>query len=320
MNKRLLSMLLALCMIVTMLPVSAMAEEIHTTIGGSREIISFAPLTETEKTVSPGKSGEDLELPETLTATVRTAVPADENPVQDSGSQQTATPATTTEPQWEETTVEIPVTWVSPGYDMNTEGEYVFTPVVESYTVSAPLPEIVVTVGEMPPIAAARGLAAPMAEPAPESDDVAQIGSTGYATLQQAVDSAAEGQIIKLVADITITSAIQVNTAHSFTLDLNGHPISCSAAVNTIVKASTGTLTITDSQGNGEIVGNTSAGASTVRVLSDRRRPCQAGARQRLLAPGLLSRPELRRQRLYARSDFYRQHCAPERHCQGLYS
>ncbi len=162
MNKRLFSMFLALCMIVTMLPVSAMAEEIHTTVGGSGEIISFAPLTETKKAVSLGTSIEDLELPETLTATVRTAVPADENPVQDSGSPQTATPATTTEPEWVENTVEIPVTWVSPGYDMNTEGEYIFTPVVESYTVSAPLPEIVVTVGEMPPIAAARGLATPM--------------------------------------------------------------------------------------------------------------------------------------------------------------
>lgn len=162
MNKRLLSMFLALCMIVSMLPVTALAEEIHTTIGGSGEIISFAPLTETEKTVSPGKSGENLELPETLTATVRTAVPADENPVQDSGSPQTATPATTTEPQWEETTVDIPVRWVSPGYDMNTEGEYVFTPEIESYTVSTPLPEIVVTVGEMPPLAAARGLVTPM--------------------------------------------------------------------------------------------------------------------------------------------------------------
>ena len=162
MNKRLLSMFLALCMIVSMLPVSAMAEEIHTTIGGSGEIISFAPLTETEKTVSPGESGEDLELPETLTATVRTAVPADENPVQDSGSPQTATPAASTELQWEETTVDIPVRWVSPDYDMDTEGVYIFTPVIVGYTVSAPLPELTVTVGELPSIAAARGLPVPL--------------------------------------------------------------------------------------------------------------------------------------------------------------
>ncbi|WP_369283017.1 beta strand repeat-containing protein, partial [Oscillibacter sp. GMB15532] len=194
MNKRLFSMFLALCMIVSMLPVSAMAEEIHTTVGGSGEIISFAPLTETEKTVSPGKSGEDLELPETLTATVRTAVPADENPVQDSGSPQTATPATTTEPEWVENTVEIPVTWVSLDYDMNTEGEYVFTPVVEGYTVSVPLPEIVVTVGEVPPIAAARGLATPMSTTnygiwvggvevtSANKDNIAGMGITGNVT------------------------------------------------------------------------------------------------------------------------------------------
>ena len=162
MNKRLLSMFLALCMIVTMLPVSAMAEEIHTTIGGSGEIISFAPLSETEKTVSLGTSSENLELPETLAATVRTAVPAAENPTQDSGSPETATPTTAAEPEWEETTVNIPVTWDSPFYDPNTEGVYVFTPVIEGYTVSAPLPELTVTVDETLPIAAARGMASPL--------------------------------------------------------------------------------------------------------------------------------------------------------------
>ncbi len=146
--KKVLSMLLALCMIATMLPVSAMAEEIHTTIGASGEIISFAPLTEAEKTVSPGISSEDLELPETLTAMVRTAVSIGEDSVQDSGSPETAAPITATEPEWEETTVEIPVKWEStPEYDMDTEGEYIFTPVIEGYTVKAELPEIIVTVG-----------------------------------------------------------------------------------------------------------------------------------------------------------------------------
>lgn len=45
MNKRLLSMLLSLCMVVTMLPVTAMGEEVDTTIAGSGEIISFAPIS-----------------------------------------------------------------------------------------------------------------------------------------------------------------------------------------------------------------------------------------------------------------------------------
>ena len=163
MNKRLLSMFLTLCIIVSMLPVSAMAEEIHTAIGGGGEIISFAPLTETKKAVSLGTSIEDLELPETLTATVRTAVPADENPTQDSGSPETATPTTAAEPEWEETTGDIPVRWVSePEYAMNTEGVYVFTPLIESYTVRAELPELTIMVGEIPPVAAARGLVTPM--------------------------------------------------------------------------------------------------------------------------------------------------------------
>lgn len=162
MNKRLLSMFLALCMIVSMLPVSAMAEEIHMTIGGSGEIISFAPLSETEKTVLLGTSSENLELPETLTATVRTAVPIEEDYVQDSGSPETATPTTAAEPEWEETTVNIPVTWDSPDYDMDAKGVYVFTPVIEGYTVSAPLPELTVTVDETLPIAAARGMASPL--------------------------------------------------------------------------------------------------------------------------------------------------------------
>ena len=163
MKKRLLSMLLTLCMIVSLLPVTAMAEEIHTPIGTSGEITSFAPLTEAEKTVSLGTSSENLELPETLTAAVRTAVPAGEDYVQDSGSPETATPTAANEPEWEETTVDIPVKWDStPEYDMDTEGAYVFTPVIEGYTVSAALPEITVTVGELSSLAAVRGLVTPM--------------------------------------------------------------------------------------------------------------------------------------------------------------
>ncbi len=158
--KKILSMFLALCMVVTLLPVTAMAEEIHTPIGTSGEITSFAPLTEAEKTVSLGTSSENLELPETLTAAVRTALPPAEDSVQDSGSPETATPTTAAEPEWEETTRDIPVTWTSePEYDMAAEGEYVFTPVIEGYDVRAELPEITVTVGELPPIAAAHGLA-----------------------------------------------------------------------------------------------------------------------------------------------------------------
>ncbi len=147
MKKKILSILLSVCMVLTMLPVSAMAAD--TSIDTSGEITAFAPLTETEKSVSTGTSNKDLALPQSLTATVRTAVTADsgalEEPVQDSGNSESGGP---TAPEWKETTADIPVTWTSePEYDMDTEGDYVFTPVIEGYTVSVDLPEITVTVG-----------------------------------------------------------------------------------------------------------------------------------------------------------------------------
>ncbi|ACL20462.1 cell wall/surface repeat protein [Desulfitobacterium hafniense DCB-2] len=248
MNKRLLSMFLTLCMIVSMLPVSAMAEEIHTTIGGSGEIISFAPLTETKKAVSLGTSIEDLELPETLTATVRTAMPADENSTQDSGSPETATPTTTTEPKWKETTGDIPVEWNSSDYDPNIEGEYAFTPVIVGYTVSAPLPELTVAVGE--PVLDMRGIGLLSIE----DTDVAAIDDTGYATLQEAVNAVAEGQTIKLLDDINLTATVETlsSSTKSFTLDLNGKTLRSSDKLNLLHRGS-GTLTVTDSKGGGKI-------------------------------------------------------------------
>ncbi|MEW9122278.1 MAG: hypothetical protein AB2421_06145, partial [Thermotaleaceae bacterium] len=139
MNKRLLSMFLVLCMVLTMLPVSAMAQEAHRIIGGGGEIIAFASLAQTEKTVTVGTFLEDLELPETLTATVRANFGF--------GMQADTNQQTVTDSVYEVILVDIPVTWTSqPEYDMDTEGEYVFTPVIEGYTVSAQLPEITVMV------------------------------------------------------------------------------------------------------------------------------------------------------------------------------
>ena len=162
-------------MVLTMFPISAMAEEVDSSIGMSGEIIAFAPLAETEKSVPTGKAIEDLEFPETLTATVRTAVAADsstsEEPVQDSGNPDNLTEATSSSalqvdvneqqeaaaPKWEEKTVDIPVTWTAePEYDGNKNGDYVFKPVIEGYTVSAALPEIIVTVGTQPLMMALR--------------------------------------------------------------------------------------------------------------------------------------------------------------------
>ena len=175
MKKRLVSFTLALCMMLTQLPIPAMAEEADTSVGASGEIIAFAPLAETEISASTGTAIEDLGLPESLTATVKTSVPDDSGttaePVQDSGEpEETVTPEnpveTTTSsalqahlneqqevlaPEWEESSVDIPVTWTAePEYNGDENGEYVFTPVIEGYTVSTDLPEITVTVGAQP--------------------------------------------------------------------------------------------------------------------------------------------------------------------------
>lgn len=139
MSKKVLSMFLALSMIFTMLPVSILADG-----GGShREIVTFAELEETEKVIMPGTALEDLGLPETLTATVM--VPR----IPDSGD--TDSGDIDSGDAYSEFIVPVPVTtWVStPEYDIEAEAgaEYVFTPVIERYTVIAALPEIKVVVG-----------------------------------------------------------------------------------------------------------------------------------------------------------------------------
>ena len=281
--KKIFSMFLTLCMVVTLHPVTAMAEGIHTAIGTRGEIISFAPLTETEKTVSLGTSMEDLELPETLAATVRTVVTPAEEPVLDSGSsdadvsgtpageaapqepaQNSGSPeegitagdsvaATTgsaievvvsepeemgeaTDPEWEENIMELEVTWACADYDSDSEGAYVFTPMIEGYTVSAPLPEITVTVDKD----SHKYL---MSEPVTY---VAQIGETGYVTLQAAINSAANNQTIQLLEDVTVEETVTI-PGNSFTLDLNGKTLDNSVNIYALIRLGSGTLTIADS-------------------------------------------------------------------------
>lgn len=143
--KKFLSMFLALCMVFTMLPVSVLAD------GGNiiREIVEFAPLAETEKTVPSGTPFEDLELPESLTATVLVTIITDSGDADsgdtDSGDIDSGIPLE------QKVDASIPVaTWVStPEYNIEAEvgTQYVFTPVIDRYTVIADLPEIKVTVG-----------------------------------------------------------------------------------------------------------------------------------------------------------------------------
>lgn len=248
MKKRILSIWLSVCMVLTMLPISAMAKELGTTIGAKVEIIAFAPIDETEMSVSTGTSMEDLGLPKSLMATVRTAVNADsktlEDAVQDSGNSDKgsvsgnsaeATPGSTTPtdsngqtetdkvpgPEWKETTANIPVTWTSePEYDMDAEGVYVFTPVIEDYVVSAELPQITVTVGAKPMMMALRS-----GTPTPYGDFYVSIDEDGAAPVYDngvlTFSTAGEYTVSMADSKTSTTNRIAVS-ATGVTLNLNG--------------------------------------------------------------------------------------------------
>ena len=56
-------------------------------------------------------------------------------------------------------------------------------------------------------------------------DGVAMIGTTSYATLQDAVDSVQSGETIRLLCDFTIDKQVNIYRAVDFTLDMNGKTI-----------------------------------------------------------------------------------------------
>lgn len=226
MKKKLLSIFLVLCMVCTMLPVSVMAEEVDTT-GASGEIISFATLTEaeTEKTVAIGTSFENLDLPKTLNAMVLDM----DTVVDDSVSIVTGPAIELTDPK---TTVDIPVTWFNPNYDGNTEGEYIFTPVIHGYTVKtdALLPQITVTV-EAEMMLRAVGM--------PTEVD-------NFSDLQTAINSATGDLNIKLSDSYSDTQGnltIKSTNNYNITIDLNGKKLKNSKGSG-IIHSGSGLLTI----------------------------------------------------------------------------
>ena len=60
-----------------------------------------------------------------------------------------------------------------------------------------------------------------------DGDDVAQIGDTGYPTLQAAITEATDGQTVKLLT--TVTESVTVEAGKNITLDLNGQTLQDSA-------------------------------------------------------------------------------------------
>ena len=92
-----------------------------------------------------------------------------------------------------------------------------------------------------------------------QTNDVAQIGETKYATLQEAVN-AANDNTVKLLENVT--EDINISTGINVTLDLNGHKIT-NVSGHTITVEKGGKLNIIDSVGTG-VVDNTSHGKGAI--------------------------------------------------------
>lgn len=82
-------------------------------------------------------------------------------------------------------------------------------------------------------------------------NNVAEIGITGYKTLQDAFNAVTDGQIIKLLDNITLSAPVSLSKDLSFTLDLNGKTLDGGTEV--AIMCYSGTLIITDSASGGKI-------------------------------------------------------------------
>lgn len=148
--QNLIAIVLSVIMVVSMIPVSASAETGSPLRATSVEITTFETLMEDIKvqSVPLGTSEADLNLPDTLTVTVRSSSSA-EDTVLDYGKSL---------PKLEHVEVvsgsaidiPLPVKWISsPEYDSAIPGTYIFTPVLpEGYTLADKIevPQITVTV------------------------------------------------------------------------------------------------------------------------------------------------------------------------------
>jgi len=157
-RKQIGSLLLSVCMVVTVLPTVAFAEEGVQDSGTSSsisEITAFADLAEDValQEVETGTTLEELNLPSTLTVTVTTVTTGSAMTATVSGDElATDSEAQETETR-EETTIDVSNWAADPDYDGDTAGDYTFTPTLtipEGTTLanSVTAPQITVTVKE----------------------------------------------------------------------------------------------------------------------------------------------------------------------------
>ncbi|MDO5462398.1 MAG: hypothetical protein Q4F99_02790 [bacterium] len=106
-------------------------------------------------------------------------------------------------------------------------------------------------------MAAFCGLSSFVASPAFATDAtcVAQIGETKYASLQEAINAATEGQTVQLIADVVLTETVTVAADDEITLDLNGKTVSMQDASGTgaYLLKNYGDLIIKDSATDGKL-------------------------------------------------------------------
>ncbi len=95
------------------------------------------------------------------------------------------------------------------------------------------------------------------------ADDVAQVGEAGYASLNEAIAAAADGETVKVLTD----TALKTNSISqkSITLDLNGCTVTADNRAFNVVNG--GTLTLEDTAGNGVLKVN-KAGALSLGVVT----------------------------------------------------
>lgn len=84
------------------------------------------------------------------------------------------------------------------------------------------------------------------------AQNVAKIGSTEYATLQEAANKATAGQTVTLINDVDLTtgSNLEVHKWLNIVLDMNGHSIKGANADHKNICVSSGKLTLMDSKEN----------------------------------------------------------------------
>ncbi len=101
------------------------------------------------------------------------------------------------------------------------------------------------------------------------ADDVCKIGTSSYSSLSDAFSWASDGDEIVLTSDVTVSSTIEISSAISVTLNLNGHTLTNDVTSARLFEITAGGASFTiDGTTEGSTMASSDAAASygTVRV------------------------------------------------------